>query len=592
MSNGTTVQAEDVSTVVVGADDEVTMILTGDQGPPGPPGLPGGPSGPQGPAGAQGPVGDTGPQGPQGPKGNPGQTGPQGLQGPSGAPGAQGPPGLQGIAGTPGSQGAQGPQGPVGDTGPQGPAGADGAGAPATAPPLMDGTAAVGTSLLFARQDHAHPSDTSRAPLASPVFTGTPTAPTPAAADNSTKLATTAFSAINSLRTDIAQTLTAAQQVQGRSNIYAAPFDALAYNGMQVNGSMEVSQQYTPASGVVGSINTVYYVIDGWLIANNGPQNLSMWQSPIASLPGYPWAAQFAVVTANASPVAGNFCELIHLIEGNRVARLNWGTPQAQPLSIGFWVYAVRPGMYSGAVVNGTATRSYVFTFTIAATLTWQFVTVTVPGDTTGTWAKDNTAGLSLRLALMTGSTYQTAPGVWTAGNFIGAPGTINGVAATTDQFFVTGFIVLPGLELPSASRAPFIMRPFNEELRLCQRYYCKGYPQGKIPGVDAAQFQFLITAYATNACAMQFIRFPAVMRVIPTITLFPPAFVNGDTPAAACVQYYNSPVGAYYNLSNAGGGYTAEDGFQMQMGANGITGAMGAQSFFARGGWVADARL
>ena len=36
----------------------------------------------------------------------------------------------------------------------------------ATATPLMDGTGAVGTSALYARQDHRHPTDTSRAPVA------------------------------------------------------------------------------------------------------------------------------------------------------------------------------------------------------------------------------------------------------------------------------------------------------------------------------------------------------------------------------------------------------------------------------------------
>jgi hypothetical protein len=59
--------------------------------------------------------------------------------------------------------------------------------------PNMDGTAAVGTSNTFARADHVHPTDTSRAPLASPALTGTPTAPTATAGDNSTKIATTAY---------------------------------------------------------------------------------------------------------------------------------------------------------------------------------------------------------------------------------------------------------------------------------------------------------------------------------------------------------------------------------------------------------------
>ena len=57
----------------------------------------------------------------------------------------------------------------------------------------MNGTAAVGASKRAARADHVHPTDTSRAPLASPVFTGTPTAPTAAAGTNTTQLATTAF---------------------------------------------------------------------------------------------------------------------------------------------------------------------------------------------------------------------------------------------------------------------------------------------------------------------------------------------------------------------------------------------------------------
>jgi hypothetical protein len=51
----------------------------------------------------------------------------------------------------------------------------------ASATPLINGTAAVGTSTRYARGDHVHPTDTTRAPLASPTFTGTVTIPTLAA---------------------------------------------------------------------------------------------------------------------------------------------------------------------------------------------------------------------------------------------------------------------------------------------------------------------------------------------------------------------------------------------------------------------------
>lgn len=62
-----------------------------------------------------------------------------------------------------------------------------------TATPIVNGTAAVGTSLLYARQDHVHPTDTTRAALASPTFTGTPLSTTSSIDTNTTQIATTAF---------------------------------------------------------------------------------------------------------------------------------------------------------------------------------------------------------------------------------------------------------------------------------------------------------------------------------------------------------------------------------------------------------------
>lgn len=168
----------------------------GSQGPPGPPGPQGetGPPGPQGEAGTpgepgpqgdagatgpQGPAGATGAQGPQGDAGAAGLTGPQGPQGdpgptgPQGIPGTAGATGPQGVPGATGPEGPQGPQGPQGIQGAMGPSGPAGAGTPATALPLVDATpAVVGTSGAFAREDHVHPSDTSRVAKAGDTMTG------------------------------------------------------------------------------------------------------------------------------------------------------------------------------------------------------------------------------------------------------------------------------------------------------------------------------------------------------------------------------------------------------------------------------------
>jgi len=155
--------------------------------------------GPQGPTGATGPAGATGPQGIKGDTGTPGATGsvgPKGDKGDTGATGATGAQGIQGIQGIQGPIGPQGPKGDTGDTGPQGPPGEGGGGTgstPSDTAPLMDGTAAAGASTLYSRGDHRHPTDTSRAPLASPTFTGVPAAPTAAMGTETTQLATTQF---------------------------------------------------------------------------------------------------------------------------------------------------------------------------------------------------------------------------------------------------------------------------------------------------------------------------------------------------------------------------------------------------------------
>lgn len=96
--------------------------------------------------------------------------------------------------------------------------------AASTTTPKMDGTAAVGTETAFARGDHRHPTDTSRAPLASPGLTGTPTAPTAAAGTNTTQIATTAF-----VKTAIEAAQVGAAMFQGTVNAGSAISSLTAY---------------------------------------------------------------------------------------------------------------------------------------------------------------------------------------------------------------------------------------------------------------------------------------------------------------------------------------------------------------------------
>jgi hypothetical protein len=301
-----------------------------------------------------------------------------------------------------------------------------------------------------------------------------------------------------------------AQRVQQRQLIYAAPFDALAYNGMQVNGSMEVSQE----RGLAGTVPANFYVIDGWYLTSSGPGVVLGAQyssSPSFGIPIIPYCIGITVTTAQASLGASDYYILYQKIEGTRVSRLAWGTASAQPITIGFWTAHHRPGLYSGSVRNDVPNRSYVFTYTQAVADVAQYNVITIPGDVAGTWKIDNTVGLWLTFCIAVGSSNLVTPNVWGAGG-AGATGQVNAVAATSDIFRITGVVVLPGIEAPSVARSPLIMRPYDQELLTCRRYY-------QTLGGDVAN-DLALEGYGTSSGGVS-ITVPLIptMRAAPTLS-------------------------------------------------------------------------
>jgi hypothetical protein len=339
---------------------------------------------------------------------------------------------------------------------------------------------------------------------------------------------------INAVRYD-SQNLTAAQQAQARQNIYASPFDALAYNGMQINGSMEVSQQF----GSAGTTTAGGYIVDGLAWAVTGTMAVTATQGfTLGGPPGLPYQISVTVQTAEASLGATDGVNLYQGIEGRRVARLGWGTANAQLLTIGFWTAHHRTGLYSFAIRNYAQNRSYVSTYTQNVADTFQYNTITVQGDTTGTWAVDNTVGLYLVFSMASGSTGTTSTlNSWQAGTFGAGTGQVNGVAATSDVFRITGVVVLPGIELPSAARAPFIMRPFDQELLLCERYYQKSYSYAQLPGtaigltMNAVGFQLAEVGASCVYLGSGYV-LPVRMRSTPTVTVYDCAGTSGKIAA------------------------------------------------------------
>jgi hypothetical protein len=197
---------------------------------------------------------------------------------------------------------------------------------------------------------------------------------------------------------------------------------------------------------------------------------------------GYNNSLKFTVSTAQASLGSNDELSVLIPIEGVRAARLAFGTAAAAAISFGFWIKAHRTGTYSGSLRNAGKNRAYPFN----AADTWEYKTVTIStGDTSGTWAKDTGVGLYLSICIAGGSSRLGAAAAWAGADTSGATGTTNGVAATSDVFQITGVVVLPGIELPASDRAPFIMRPFDQEVLLAKRYWQKSYDYSVAPGTN-----------------------------------------------------------------------------------------------------------
>jgi hypothetical protein len=324
-----------------------------------------------------------------------------------------------------------------------------------------------------------------------------------------------------------------------RKNIYAAPFDALAYNGMQINGSMDVSQEI----GGTGK-DTVGYAADGWGTSFSAGFAAKVWsQQRVDGPPGLPFSYRVTATTGVPTLAAADRCEMYSPIEGYRMARLAWSTASAQPITIGFWSSHTKTGLYSVGVRNGPQDVKYIATYTQVASAVWQYNTVTIPGPTSGSFPTNNAAGMWVMFSFAAGTSQVAAPGSWSSGAITAATGQVNGLSANGDFCCITGVVVLPGLEAPSAARSALIMRPFDQELLTCQRYFRPMPFDGSMYVTSATNVSFNINYNMRSAPV-----------IIPTVNLLG-IYANGADrvqSAVSCVAAVAfSPIIGMVTCSN-----------------------------------------
>jgi hypothetical protein len=268
-----------------------------------------------------------------------------------------------------------------------------------------------------------------------------------------------------------------------------------------INGSMVIDQRNAGASGTGGG-----YTVDRWAYQASQASKLTWQQNAGSVTPPVGFTNYLGYTTTTAFSIgSGDFFWNYQVIEGYNIADLAWGTANAKTVTLSFQVYSSLTGTFGGALQNNAQNRSYPFSYSIPVANTWTTVSVTIAGDTTGTWTTTNTAGLRVYFGLGVGSTYSGTAGSWSGSTFYSATGATSVVGTSGATFYITGV----QLE-QNTSATPFERRLYNQELANCQRYYFKN----KAVNVDSL-FGSGFNESTTVAYGMSY--FPVPMRTNPT---------------------------------------------------------------------------
>jgi len=229
-----------------------------------------------------------------------------------------------------------------------------------------------------------------------------------------------------------------------------------------INGDMRIDQRNAGAAVTAGS----GYTLDRWNVDRTWAGATTTIQQVSTAPPEFA-GSLLATVSTGATVAAASYLSIQQYVEGFNIVGMAWGTASAKSFTVSFWTRSSVTGVFGVGFRNSAFDRHYWTTYTIDVANTWEYKTVTIAGDTTGTWGAGNSYGINLIFSLGCG-TNSKAPSnnVWGAGNKIGAVGEVDLIATTGATFYITG------VQLEAGSVAtPFEHRQYGQELALCQRY-------------------------------------------------------------------------------------------------------------------------
>ena len=231
-----------------------------------------------------------------------------------------------------------------------------------------------------------------------------------------------------------------------------------------INGAMVIDQRNAGASVTLDT--TVQYPVDRFA-GYKGTSGATITAQRSTTVPvGFTNSIIYTVSTGS-SPAASDVNATWQKIEGFNVADFGWGTANAKTVTFSFWVRSSLTGTYSISFQNSAGNRFYVATYTVDSANTFEYKSITITGDTSGTWATDNDTGMQITWDLGYGSNFNGTAGAWGSSTIRRTSGSVTLASNTGATFYITGV----QLEVGSTATS-FDYRPYGTELNLCLRYY------------------------------------------------------------------------------------------------------------------------
>jgi hypothetical protein len=283
---------------------------------------------------------------------------------------------------------------------------------------------------------------------------------------------------------------------------YIAP--VTSFKNRIINGAMQIDQRNAGAS--VTPANTAY-TLDRWQARLTASAKFSVQQNAGSVSPPAGFTNYLGVTSLSAYSVSStDFFSVAQTIEGFNIADCGWGTANAVPVTLSFWVRSSLTGSFGGAIYTVSGIPSYPFSYNISSANTWEYKTLVIPAQTAGTWSTTNGIGLTVNISLGAGASVSGTANTWDTGTlFRSSTGATSVVGTNGATFYITG------VQLEKGSTATsFDYRPYGQELALCQRYYYKLQSE--------AVSNRLGVGFCSSTTALEGLTFfPVTMRTRPT---------------------------------------------------------------------------